>query len=394
MVRWNTASPELLDVVLLVVILGSLLATRHARSRAHDTDGGWRDAELIRRLPAELARLPLVRAVKVAAAVLAVAAAVLVPMRVGPGTANSLSIMAVWGLVAVSLVVLTGWAGQISLGQLAFVGSAPSSPATWCPAGTSTCSSRCWRRACRARCARAGVPALRIRGPFLAVVTLAFAVVLDGYVLNPNVFPDLIPQEVTRPLLWGRVDLEEERNMLWLCLAALALAVSLAAGVRRSRSGRLLIAARDNAKATESAAVSTRWTTLSGFTFAGALAGLAGGLHVLLLHGARVGSYQPVQSVEIFSMATIGGLGSLGGAIAGAAGMRGLQDLDDTIRLVVAVAGVLLGGWCPGPVTLAGSATTSSGSCDPRAAPTGRRGRAPCRGPAARTGRAAGGARR
>ncbi|HLU41143.1 MAG TPA: ATP-binding cassette domain-containing protein [Microthrixaceae bacterium] len=356
-VRWNTASPELLDVVLLVVILGSLLATRHARSRAHDADGGWRDAELIRRLPAELARLPLVRAVKVAAAVLAVAAAVLVPMRVGPGTANSLSIMAVWGLVAVSLVVLTGWAGQISLGQFAFVGVgaivAGNLVSRWDVDLFLTLLAACLAGALGALVL--GVPALRIRGPFLAVVTLAFAVVLDGYVLNPNVFPDLIPQEVTRPLLWGRVDLEEERNMLWLCLAALALAVSLAAGVRRSRSGRLLIAARDNAKATESAAVSTRWTTLSGFTFAGALAGLAGGLHVLLLHGARVGSYQPVQSVEIFSMATIGGLGSLGGAIAGAAGMRGLQDLDDTIRLVVAGAGVLLVLWLV-PSGLAGLA--------------------------------------
>jgi branched-chain amino acid transport system ATP-binding protein len=141
------------------------------------------------------------------------------------------------------------------------------------------------------------------------------------------------------------VDLENERHMLWFCLAVLALGITLARGVRRSRSGRLLIASRDNAKATEAASVSTRWITLSGFVFSGFLAGLAGGLHVLLLHGARVGSYQPVQSIEIFSMATIGGLGSIGGAITGAAGMRGMQDLDATIRLVAAGAGVLLVLW-------------------------------------------------
>ena len=70
-------------------------------------------------------------------------------------------------------------------------------------------------------------------------------------------------------------------------------------------------------RSAEAASVSARWATLQGFIFSGALAGLAGGLHVLLLHGAREGSYQVVQSVEVFSGATIGGLGSLGGAIVG-----------------------------------------------------------------------------
>lgn len=356
-VRWNTSSPELVDVVLLVVIVASLLARRGGRSRAHDADGGWRDAELIRRLPSQVTSLPAVRAATRAGAVLLVAAAVIVPMRVGPGTANTLSIMAIWGLVAVSLVVLTGWAGQISLGQFAFVGVgaivAGNLVARWDVDLFVTLAAAAAAGSLAALLL--GVPALRIRGPFLAVVTLAFAVVLDGYVLNPNVFPELIPQEVARPLLWGRVDLEQERNMLWFCLAALALGVTVAAGVRRSRSGRLMIAARDNAKATEAASVSTRWVTLSGFVFSGCLAGLAGALHVLLLHGARVGSYQPVQSVEIFSMATIGGLGSIGGAITGAAGMRGMQDLDATVRLVVAGAGVLVVLWLV-PSGLAGLA--------------------------------------
>jgi ABC-type branched-subunit amino acid transport system ATPase component/ABC-type branched-subunit amino acid transport system permease subunit len=346
-VRWNTTSPELVDVVLLVVIVVSLLARRGARSRAHDADGGWRDADLIRRLPAEVATLRPVRAARGAGVLSLAVAAVLIPMWVGPGTANTLAVMAVWGLVAVSLVVLTGWAGQISLGQFAFVGVgaivAGNLVSRW---DVDLFLTLVVASAAGSIAALAlGVPALRIRGPFLAVVTLAFAVVLDGYVLNPNVFPDLIPQEVTRPLLWGRVDLEVERNMLWFCLAALALSVALASGVRRSRSGRLMIAARDNAKATESASVSTRRVTLSGFVFSGALCGLAGGLHVLLLHGARVGSYQPVQSIEVFSMATIGGLGSLGGAITGAAGMRGVQDLDATLRLVLTGAGVLVVLW-------------------------------------------------
>ena len=305
------------------------------------------DAELIRKIAPPIAALPIVRISKIVGLVLLVAAAVLVPLAVGPGDAFTLSVMAIWGIVAVSLVVLTGWGGQISLGQFAIVGVgailAGNLVSRWNVDLFITLLAATAAGAVVA--ALLGLPALRIKGPFLAVVTLSFAVVLDSYVLNPNIFPAIIPQSLNRPLLWGRVDLENERYMLWFCLAALALVIVLARGVRRSRTGRLLIASRDNRKGAEAASVPTTRITLSGFVFSGALAGLAGGLHVILLHGARAGSYQPIQSVEIFSMATIGGLGSIGGAIAGAAGLRGAQDLDQTIRLVGAGVGVLLVLW-------------------------------------------------
>ena len=356
-VRWNTDTPSLVDVAILIVILVALLVGERGRSRAHDADGGWRNADLVRSLAPAVAALPLVKWSKRVGLVLLIAGAVLLPTQLGPSDAFSVSIMGVWAIVAVSLVVLTGWGGQISLGQFAIVGAgaivAGNLVTRWNIDLFLVLAVATVTGALVA--VLLGVPALRIKGPFLAVVTLAFAVVLDGYVLNPNVFPELIPQTVTRPLLWGRIDLEDERAMLWFTLAWLAVCILVARSVRRSRSGRLLIAARDNRKATEAAAVSARWATLQGFIFSGALAGLAGGLHVLLLHGAREGSYQVVQSVEVFSGATIGGLGSLGGAIFGAAGLRGAQDLDATIRLVGAGIGVLIVLWAV-PAGLAGLA--------------------------------------
>lgn len=358
LVRWNTDTPALLDVVLLIVIVVALLLVGEGRrSRAFDSDGGWRNAELIRRVHPVVARLRSQRIARWTTLAVVLAAAVWVPTQLSPSTAFSVSVIAVWAMVAVSLVVLTGWAGQISLGQFAIVGAsaivAGNLLARWDVDLFITLAAATATGALVALFL--GIPALRITGPFLAVVTLAFAVVLDGYVLNPNVFPDLIPQTVVRPLLWGRVDLEDERSMLWFTLAVLALCVVVAAAVRRSRSGRLLIAARDNRKAAEAAAVPTRWTTLQGFICAGAIAGLAGGVHVLLLRGARAGSYQVVQSVEVFSGATIGGLGSLPGAMLGAAGLRGAQDLDATLRLVAAGVGVLVVLWVV-PSGLAGLA--------------------------------------
>ena len=357
LVRWNSDTPALLDVLLLVVILVALLVGQGRRTRAFDADGGWRDAELIRRLPPSIASLRPVRVARGATLLALLAAAVGLPLLLSPSNAFSASVVVVWAMVALSLVVLTGWAGQISLGQFAIVGAAAIVAGNlfsrWDVDLFVTLAVATATGALVA--VLLGVPALRISGPFLAVVTLAFAVVLDGYVLNPNVFPDLIPQTVVRPLLWGRVDLEDERAMLWFSLAVLAVVVAVVTGIRRSRSGRLLIASRDNRKAAEAAAVPTRWATLQGFVASGAIAGLAGGLHVLLLRGARAGSYQVVQSVEVFSGATIGGLGSIPGAMVGAAGLRSAQDLDPTLRLVAAGVGVLLVLWLV-PSGLAGLA--------------------------------------
>jgi branched-chain amino acid transport system permease protein len=177
---------------------------------------------------------------------------------------------------------------------------------------------------------------------FLAVTTLAFAVALDSYFLNPTYFNKWIPSPVVRPNLWQRYRLEDARTMYFLCLAFLVLFVLAARGVRRARAGRVLLASRDNRRAAEAASVPTTAVILSGFVFSGVLAGMAGALHVVVLHGARVGSYQPVQSLEIFSMAVIGGLSSVGGVLLGVFSLRALEQVvSPAYRLLVSGAGLL-----------------------------------------------------
>lgn len=355
--RWNTDTPSLLSVMTLVIILLALLVQRRGASRAYDSDGTWRDTELIAKLHPSVAALGAVKAAKVIVGVAVLAAAVLVPLVLEPGAAFTGSIMVVWAIVGVSLVVLTGWGGQISLGQFGIVGAASivggNLIAHW---NVDLFVMMAAAMATGAVVALLlGIPALRISGPFLAVVTLAFAVVLDGFVLNPTVFPDLIPDTVGRPMLWGRIDLSQERTMLYACLAVLALVISFTLGVRRSRSGRLLLASRDNLKAAEAASVPSVWIRLSGFVFAGAIAGLAGGLHMLVNNGARGGSYAPGMSMDVFSLTTIGGLGSVPGAVLGAGAGRGLQDASDILRLTASGLGVLLVLWLV-PSGLAGIA--------------------------------------
>jgi branched-chain amino acid transport system permease protein len=233
--------------------------------------------------------------------------------------------------------VLTGWGGHISLGQFAIVGVGAVTAGNM----VNKLDADLFVSLLVAGVVGGvvalllGLPALRIRGLFLAVTTLAFAVALDSYFLNPTYFNEWIPSPIVRPDLWQRFPLERARAMYFLCLSFLVLFGFLARGVRRARAGRVLIASRDNRRAAEAASVPTTGVILSGFVFSGILAGIAGGLHVIVLHGARIGSYQPVQSLEVFSMAVIGGLGSVGGVLLGVFSLRALQNVSTEYRLLI-----------------------------------------------------------
>jgi branched-chain amino acid transport system permease protein len=336
-VFWSGNVPSAADVVFLLVILGGLLFRRDRMGRLTDTSSSWTDTAVARPVPFELRRLPEVRIVKGAIYALLAAAAVAAPFVFGSSATTTLSLTLVWGLVAVSLVVLTGWGGHISLGQFAIVGVGAVTAGNM----VNKLDADLFVSLLVAGVVGGvvalllGLPALRIRGLFLAVTTLAFAVALDSYFLNPTYFNEWIPSPIVRPDLWQRWPLEQARSMYFLCLGFLVLFAFLARGVRRARAGRVLIAARDNRKAAEAASVPTTGVILSGFVFSGILAGIAGGLHVIILHGARIGSYQPVHSLEVFSMAVIGGLGSVGGVLLGVFSLRALQDVSAEYRLLI-----------------------------------------------------------
>ena len=345
-VRWNSgATPAITDVVPLAAILGSLLLRRAKSSRAYDVDGTWQDAASVRPIAPRIARLPEVRAMRMVLALGALVAVVVIPQVVSPTTVNTMTLATIWGMIAVSLVVLTGWNGQMSLGQFALVG-----------VGAITFANLLHRSNLDLFAALAisslvtalvalliGVPALRVRGPFLGVATLAFAVMLDNYVLNQTNFPSLAQESVERPVLLQRWPLQSESALFYLTAGLLLFVMILAAGVRRARSGRLLIGARDNRRAAEAMSVPSRFMSLQGFLLAGAIAGLAGGLEVLVLGGIGDGSFPAADSVTSFSMATIGGLTSPFGAFTGAALLRWTQaKVGGTAAMLVTGVGLLV----------------------------------------------------
>jgi len=126
-------------------------------------------------------------------------------------------------------------------------------------------------------------------------------------------------------------------------LAGLAIALMAAHNLRRSRTGRAMIAVRDNALAAESVSINSTRLNLTAFVIAGALAGFAGSLYAIHQRGVLSGSFNAQVSVQLFSMVVIGGLGSLPGAIFGAAYVQGAQYfLPSGWKLIASGAGILL----------------------------------------------------
>jgi branched-chain amino acid transport system permease protein len=317
---------SLVGAYMLVVILGALLVQRKSQARAHDAGGSsWDVVKSFRPIPAELRSLPEVNAARIAlytlAAVVAVGLAFVVPEPDLP----KLILLPLYGMVGVSLVVLTGWAGQISLGQFGLVGigAAAAGGLVANHGADFFVATFAGILAGVVAAVLIGLPAVRIQGLYLAVTTLAFAYACSGYVLDKTTWfgswllPRGLVQSFPRPLLYGRIDLEDDRNFYLVCLAALVLSMLAATAFRKNRSGRVLIASRDNQRAAPAYGINLVRTRLAAFAVSGGIAGGAGALFAYAQHQVIPGSYSVLQSIIVFLAAVIGGLTSVPAAVLG-----------------------------------------------------------------------------
>ena len=269
-------------------------------------------------------------------------------------------------MVALSLTLLTGWAGQISLGQFAFVGLG-----AFClvaltkghdipiPLDAFDLSLRLnWGTAvllCTLLGALAalviGLPALRVRGLFLAVATLAFAVASANWILAQDVFTGgtTAVRPVAEPVL-GPFDFGASRKSFYfLCLGFLVVVTVVLARLRRTGVGRSLLAVRENEEMAAASTVSVTRMKILAFAIAGAVAALAGALYGTLQENlSPANTFAPGFSIDVVAMSVIGGLGSIAGPFLGVLWVKGIPALFDptapseSIRLVTSGIGLLV----------------------------------------------------
>ena len=332
------------DVVNLVAILLGLLFLQRKRSRADDAEETFSAAGILKPIPDALRKLPEVVAAHVGVMALVAVVIVVIPLVAGPGTTLEYTAALIYGIIAISLVVLTGWSGNVSLGQFAFAGVGGVMAGNLIEKANADffLSLAAAGVAGAVLAVIVGIPALRIRGAYLAAVTLALGVAMDTFFLNPTYFPNIIPQAFLRPVLWQRFDLASNKSYYFLCLGLLVLTILFIQGLRRARPGRVLLATRDNEKAAAAMSVPPVRTKLAGFVLAGTIAGVAGGLYAVLLGAVAFNTFDPSYGLVVFSMAVIGGLSSISGVLMGVALIEVLSYSFPKYQLVFTGVGLLL----------------------------------------------------
>jgi len=317
--------------LMLVVILVGMLAQRRSRSRAVDQQASsWQTVANFRPIPLELRAVPEVVRARVVGLAALLGLTIALPYIVSSNYIFQLQLLPIYGIVGVSLVVLTGWAGQISLGQFGLVGiSAGVVGGVVAHHNPDFFAALALGMAAGAIAAVIiGLPAVRIPGLYLAVTTLAFGYATQFYFLNINywfgkhLLPASFASTIRRPVLYGKFALEGsvdgERTFYFLCVGLLLVCMLAAASFRRQHSGRVLMALRDNQRAATSYTIAPVRTRLAAFAIAGAICGIAGTLYVYDQHRVTPGNYSILASIGVFLACAVGGLGSLMAGVLGA----------------------------------------------------------------------------
>ncbi|MFN8041122.1 MAG: ATP-binding cassette domain-containing protein [Acidimicrobiales bacterium] len=342
-VRWNVDKQSITSLVFLAVILVALLVKKNVGGRVSESDSVWSTSPG-QRMPAALARLPQVRIPRWVGAVALGIGMVVLPLLATSSQLNRVDTAMVFGVLAISVVVLTGWSGSVSLGQFAIAGLGGVVAANLIGrTGVDLFIGLIAAAGVGALVAVVvGLPALRVTGLFLAVTTLAFAVAVDSFLLNPVNFKEQIPGSYSRPVLFGHFDGQSESVLYYLCLGVLVATVVVVVGLRRGRTGRIWVATRDNPRAAAAAGVSTTRTRLGAFVVSGMMAGVAGAVYAMVLGGLGYHTFEPASSVLVFSMAVIGGMASVGGALLGVVLVSVVAYVIPQYQLIITGAGALL----------------------------------------------------
>jgi branched-chain amino acid transport system permease protein len=313
LVFFYTGRSGLTDIVLFAVILGTLLYRGEAKRRTVAAEeSSWEVAEPVRPLPPEVAAHPHWRTVTGVVTTACIVTALLVPQLATVSGTHFLATVLLVAVVAVSLTVLTGWAGQMSIGHWALAGVGGVFGAKL----ATQWGVPFWAAFVVAALLGGlvalliGFPALRLGGTALAVVSLGFAVASASWLFNQSWFvgTGFLP----RPSYLNTT------AYYYVALVVLGLAVAGTRTLQRTRVGRNMVAVRDNPRQAAAMGVDVVRTKLTAFVLSGVFAGGAGFLWAAGVTLASTSVFPPSRSLALVAAVVIGGLGSVGGAVMGA----------------------------------------------------------------------------
>ena len=355
----------LIDFILFIVV--AIVVAFQSRG-ATETEGSFSFSARRRPIPERLREVWWVRRMSTIALGLLLAIAVVLPLLVTRPSRHLLyaSIIA-FAVCALSMTIVTGWAGQLSLGQMTFAGVGALMAAgfnrglevgigigNWhffsisFPRIPYLVSMLLASLIAAAVAALIGLGALRVKGLLLAVTTFAFALAAQQYVFRRPAFNGGFTQSIPfRRGSVGPISLDSQRSYYYLCLAVLILVLIVVRALRASGVGRSIIGVRENEYTAAAYTVGPSRTKLMAFALAGGIAGLGGALLGGLVQNIPYTErlFQIGDSLRLVSMVVIGGLGTLMGPVIGAMWVVGLPAFwpdNDLVPLFTSSIGLLI----------------------------------------------------
>jgi ABC-type branched-subunit amino acid transport system ATPase component/ABC-type branched-subunit amino acid transport system permease subunit len=339
---FNYPSGGQVEMVIFVIIIIALLLQRSQAGRSEEK-GSWLNVEAFAPLPHSLRRVPSIRRLGWVVAGVAIPLGLVIPLLTTNENATTFALIAAFAIIGISLSLVTGLGGQLSLGQFAVAGVGAVASFVIADHGGSFLIGLVAAAVAGAAAAIViGLPALRIRGLMLAVTTLGFALAAQdwlfqqSWMLGNGVSP--------RPLALGGFRFDTGKRYYLVAFAVLLFSIWLARNVWNSRISRQVRAVRDNEDAARAFGVHATTMKLQTFVIGGVLAGLGGAVYGHLLAQEGSSAYAVDLSIDVAAIVVIGGLGLLVGPILGSLYIIGIPQFVplDNVGIAATSLGWLL----------------------------------------------------
>jgi branched-chain amino acid transport system permease protein len=242
------------------------------------------------------------------------------PYLVSGYVLSQLQFICIYAIVGLGLMLLVGYTGQISLGHAAFLATGAYTEALLQAAGmpfiVSLVSAALFSAAIGII---VGLPALRLRGIYLAIATFAFNVIVEEIITRWESLTGGNSGKLLKAIEIFGWRLSSPESFYYLCLALTVLSCLALINLLRSPTGRAFVAIRDSEVSASCMGINlARYKTMS-FALSAALTGVGGALYAHKVGFISPEQFTLVQSIELVTIVIIGGVGSLHGAVLGAA---------------------------------------------------------------------------
>jgi branched-chain amino acid transport system permease protein len=239
----------------------------------------------------------------------------------------------IYSIVGLGLMLLSGFTGLFSLGHGAFLGVGAYTQAVLAAHGWPFPASLAMAGVLSAAVgAVVGLPALRVKGMYLGIATLAFGFIVEEVIARwESVTGGNAGKTIGSPQMFGWTASSSE-SFYFVCLVVTVLATLAVLNLLRSPTGRAFVAIRDSEISAQSMGIHLAYYKTLSFAISAALAGVGGAFYAHMIKFISPDQFNVIQSIDLLLMVVIGGLGSVHGAFLGAIFLITMPELIGQVK--------------------------------------------------------------